>query len=36
MQNIDALIKSQFHTDGYIVLEGLRTPEEINLFNNEL
>ena len=36
MQSLDPALKCQFHTDGYIVLEGLLSAEELDLFNAEL
>ena len=36
MQSLDPALKRQFHTDGYIVLEGLLSAEELDLFNAEL
>ena len=36
MQSLDPLLKKQFHTDGYIVLDGLLSAEEVTFFNKEL
>ena len=36
MQLLDPVLKRQFYTDGYIVLEGLLSAEEVELFNAEL